>query len=278
MTTQTPRLSRCAAVARKRRGSRSARASQRAVRSADLVRRSSAAAGRPCGACWWWRASGRGGSCISCRQRRGCCRRRETDRAVRLPGSDGGRWWRRRGSLALGSDRRDHHDAGRSGVSSASGWSSRGCQPLPQRTLRTRPGCTPPQPTWQPITDEIGGRGLAFSEPPRVAVVSLTQVDEAAGASPEIRARGVGAQASNGSDRHDSGHAARSAGRRMSPLRCSIGTAPTVGDDARRAKSLEWWRGRRWTVQLVHVPAVYLGGTGAASAASVSFSETTIKP
>jgi hypothetical protein len=49
-------------------------------------------------------------------------------------------------------------------------------------------------------------------------------------------------------------------------------------DDARRAKSLEWWRGRRWTVQVVHVPAVYLGGTGAASAASVSFSETTIKP
>ena len=51
-----------------------------------------------------------------------------------------------------------------------------------------------------------------------------------------------------------------------------------AADDARREKSLEWWRGRRWAVQLVQVPPVYLGGIGAASAASVSFSETAIKP
>jgi hypothetical protein len=49
------------------------------------------------------------------------------------------------------------------------------------------------------------------------------------------------------------------------------------GNDARRRKSLEWWRGRCWTVQLMHVPPVYLGRTGAASAASVSFGETVIK-
>jgi hypothetical protein len=51
-----------------------------------------------------------------------------------------------------------------------------------------------------------------------------------------------------------------------------------AADDARREESLEWWRGRRWAVQLVQVPPVYLGGIGAASAASVSFSETAINP
>jgi hypothetical protein len=51
-----------------------------------------------------------------------------------------------------------------------------------------------------------------------------------------------------------------------------------AGDEARREKSLEWWRDRCWAVQLVHVPPVYLGGIGTASAASVSFSETAIKP
>jgi len=51
-----------------------------------------------------------------------------------------------------------------------------------------------------------------------------------------------------------------------------------AADDAGREKSLEWWRGRRWAVQLVQVPPIYLGGIGAASAASVSFSETAIKP
>jgi hypothetical protein len=32
-------------------------------------------------------------------------------------------------------------------------------------------------------------------------------------------------------------------------------------DDARRAQSLDWWRAWRWTVQRVHLPAIYLGGT-----------------
>lgn len=51
-----------------------------------------------------------------------------------------------------------------------------------------------------------------------------------------------------------------------------------AADDARREESLEWWRGRRWAVQLVQVPPVYFGGIGAASGVSVSFSETAIKP
>jgi hypothetical protein len=51
-----------------------------------------------------------------------------------------------------------------------------------------------------------------------------------------------------------------------------------AADDAGREKSVEGWRGRRWAVQLVQVPPIYLGGIGAASAASVSFSETAIKP
>jgi hypothetical protein len=60
-------------------------------------------------------------------------------------------------------------------------------------------------------------------------------------------------------------------------LRYTIWAARREGE-RRALGQCGWWRGRRWTVQLVHVPPVYLGGTGAASAASVSSSETVIKP